>query len=556
MTYFRFMNTLCIKFVRFALMLPLSGLIAQDYLEEQLSAHVYFLSDDRLEGRATGSDGERIALEYIASYFNQYGLSPKGRDGYVQSFVFSLGKKMGLTNSLEINSQTMHIPADYFPLIYSGNAAINANALNLGYGIHAPGLYDDYADKINLKGKVFVINLSSPDGIHPHSKYLNYTDYQTRIKTAQSFGASAVIFYNNDENLDDPEFDLSMKVKSFDIPVIFVTHGILNDGDEIKLNVDLKKQERTGNNVIAFIDNAVENTVVIGAHYDHLGWGESGGSLYRGDPAIHNGADDNASGVSLMLELARAIKTKNLKGNNYLFVAFSGEELGLYGSKSFIKDATIDVSSINYMLNFDMVGRLDKENTMAVNGVGTSPLFKAKALSVREGNLKLKTTESGMGPSDHASFYMADKPVLHFYTGNNSDYHKPSDDAYLINYKGMTQVFDFTYALITDLDDEGKFEFVKTKDEDNRNAPKFSVTLGIVPDYMFDGEGLRIDGVTDGRPANGAGILAGDVVKQLGDIEITDMMAYMTALSKFKPGQSTIVTILRDDKLMDLPIQF
>lgn len=556
MTYFRFMNTLYIRFALFLFCLPLSGLFAQDYLEQQLSAHVYFLSDDRLEGRATGSEGEQIALEYIAGYFNQYGLSPKGKDGYVQAFDFSLGKTAGITNAMKINNQSMLILDDYFPMIYSANANINANALNLGYGIHAPGLYDDYEDKLNLDGKVFVINLSSPDGIHPHSKYLNYTDYQTRIKTAQSFGASAVIFYNNDENLDDPEFDLSMKVKSFNIPVVFVTNSILNDGDEIKLNVDLKKQERTGNNVIAFIDNGVENTVVIGAHYDHLGWGESGGSLYRGDPAIHNGADDNASGVSLMLELARVIKTTNLKGNNYLFVAFSGEELGLYGSKSFVKDATIDVSSINYMLNFDMVGRLDEENTMAVNGVGTSPLFKEKALNVREGNIKVKTTESGMGPSDHASFYMADKPVLHFYTGNNSDYHKPSDDPYLINYKGMTQVFDFTYALIKDLDDEGKFEFVKTKDDDNRNAPKFSVTLGVVPDYMFDGEGLRIDGVTDGKPANGAGILAGDVVRKLGDIEITDMMAYMTALSKFKPGQSTIVTILRDDKLMDLPIQF
>ena len=556
MTYFRFMNTLYIRFALFLFCLPLSGLFAQDYLEQQLSAHVYFLSDDRLEGRATGSEGEQVALEYIAGYFNQYGLSPKGKDGYVQAFDFSLGKTAGITNAMKINNQSMLILDDYFPMIYSANANINANALNLGYGIHAPGLYDDYEDKLNLDGKVFVINLSSPDGIHPHSKYLNYTDYQTRIKTAQSFGASAVIFYNNDENLDDPEFDLSMKVKSFNIPVVFVTNSILNDGDEIKLNVDLKKQERTGNNVIAFIDNGVENTVVIGAHYDHLGWGESGGSLYRGDPAIHNGADDNASGVSLMLELARVIKTTNLKGNNYLFVAFSGEELGLYGSKSFVKDATIDVSSINYMLNFDMVGRLDEENTMAVNGVGTSPLFKEKALNVREGNIKVKTTESGMGPSDHASFYMADKPVLHFYTGNNSDYHKPSDDPYLINYKGMTQVFDFTYALIKDLDDEGKFEFVKTKDDDNRNAPKFSVTLGVVPDYMFDGEGLRIDGVTDGKPANGAGILAGDVVRKLGDIEITDMMAYMTALSKFKPGQSTIVTILRDDKLMDLPIQF
>jgi Zn-dependent M28 family amino/carboxypeptidase len=335
-----------------------------------------------------------------------------------------------------------------------------------------------------------------------------------------------------------------------------VSEGLLNDGDDIKLNVDLKEKNGVGHNVIAYIDNMADQTVVIGAHYDHLGWGESGGSLYRGEPAIHNGADDNASGVALMLELAKEIKDQGLKGNNYLFIAFSGEELGLYGSKSFVQHATIDTSKINYMINFDMVGRLDEENTMAVNGVGTTPLFKEKALGIQEGNIKVKTTESGMGPSDHASFYLAGKPVLHFYTGNNPDYHKPSDDPFLINYKGMTQIFDYTYALIADLDDEGKFEFVKTKDSDNRNAPRFSVTLGVVPDYMFDGIGMRIDGVTEGKPAHGAGVLTGDVVKQLGDIEVTDMMAYMTALSKFKPGQSTIVKVLRDEKILELPIQF
>lgn len=544
------------KLVFLVVLLPLQFLFAQDNLEQNLSAHVYFLSDDKLEGRATGSEGEQIALDYISAYFEEYGLSPKGKLGFVQAFDFTLGKKAGITNALKINDQTMVIIEDYFPLTYSGNGTVHADLVNLGFGIHAPGLYDDYENKVDLDGKVFAINLSSPDGIHPHSKYLKYTDYQTRIKTAQLFGAAAVVFYNLDENLDDPEFDLSMKVKSFDIPVVFVSKDILKNGDDIKLNVDLKEQNRTGHNVIAYLDNQANQTVVIGAHYDHLGWGESGGSLHRGDPAIHNGADDNASGISMMLELAHKIKQEGLNGNNYLFIAFSGEELGLYGSKSFVQDATIDTASINYMLNFDMVGRLDEENTMAVNGVGTSPLFEAKALAVQEGNIKLKTTQSGMGPSDHASFYLVNKPVLHFYTGNNPDYHKPTDDPHLINYKGMTQVFDYVYALIADLDDEGKLEFVKTKDDDNRNAPKFSVTLGVVPDYMFDGIGMRIDGVTEGKPAHGAGIITGDIVKNLGDIEITDMMAYMTALSKFKPGQSTVVTVLRGGKIYELPIQF
>jgi aminopeptidase YwaD len=540
----------------FVCLFPLQCLFAQDVLEQTLSAHVYFLSDDKLEGRATGSEGEAIALKYIAEYFEVYGLSPKGERGFSQAFDFTLGKKAGITNAMKVNNNTMEILKDYFPMTYSGNGAIHGELLDLGFGIHAPGTYDDYANKTELEGKVFAINLSSPDGIHPHSKYLQYTDYQTRINIARSFGAAAVVFYNIDENLDDPEFDLSMKVKSFDIPVVFVSEGLLNDGDDIKLNFYLKEKNGVGHNVIAYIDNMADQTVVIGAHYDHLGWGESGGSLYRGEPAIHNGADDNASGVALMLELAKEIKDQGLKGNNYLFIAFSGEELGLYGSKSFVQHATIDTSKINYMINFDMVGRLDEENTMAVNGVGTTPLFKEKALGIQEGNIKVKTTESGMGPSDHASFYLAGKPVLHFYTGNNPDYHKPSDDPFLINYKGMTQIFDYTYALIADLDDEGKFEFVKTKDSDNRNAPRFSVTLGVVPDYMFDGIGMRIDGVTEGKPAHGAGVLTGDVVKQLGDIEVTDMMAYMTALSKFKPGQSTIVKVLRDEKILELPIQF
>lgn len=544
------------KYYLIFLLAPFNLLFAQNNAETNMSAHVYYLSDDKLEGRATGSVGEKMALDYISAYYKEYGLTPKGDEGYIQSFDFTLGKKLGALNGLIINGEKLELEKGYFPLNYSGNGNVEAKAINMGFGIHAPGIYDDYAKRMNYTGRAFVINLSSPDGIHPHSKYLDYTDYQTRIKTAEAFGASAVIFYNIDENLDDPSFDLSMKVKEFNIPVVFVKNKEINDGDIVNLNVDLIKQEKTGHNVIGFIDNNAAHTVILGAHYDHLGWGESGGSLHRGEAAVHNGADDNASGVALMLELANKLKQSNLKQNNYLFIAFSGEELGLYGSKSFMQNATIDTASINYMLNFDMVGRLDEENTMAVNGVGTSALFKEKATSVKAGNLNIKTTESGMGPSDHASFYLANKPVLHFYTGNNPDYHKPSDDAYLINFKGMKQIYDYTFELLSDFDDEGKFTFIKTKDEDNRNTPKFKVTLGVVPDYMFDGEGMRIDGVTEGRSAFNAGILTGDVVKQIGSIEITDMMAYMTALSKFEKGEKTKVKVLRDEVLIELDLEF
>ncbi|MCD8528854.1 MAG: M28 family peptidase [Chitinophagales bacterium] len=296
--------------------------------------------------------------------------------------------------------------------------------------------------------------------------------------------------------------------------------------------------------------------MIIGAHYDHLGWGESGGSLHRGEKAIHNGADDNASGVALLLELANYLHLHPLKNNNYLFITFSGEELGLYGSKSFLQLTGFDTSTINYMMNFDMVGRLDEENTMAVNGVGTSPIFKEKVMEHHEGNLKIKTTESGMGPSDHASFYLANIPVIHFYTGNNPDYHKPTDDAFLINFEGMQQIFNYTTALLSDLDDEGALPFTKTKDEDNKNAPKFSVTLGVVPDYMYDGLGMRIDGVTEGKPAFNAGMKTGDVVIKLGDIEITDMMAYMTALSKFNKGNQTKAKVKRGSNIIELDVTF
>ena len=309
----------------------------------------------------------------------------------------------------------------------------------------------------------------------------------------------------------------------------------------------------TGTNVIGYIDNQAENTVIIGAHYDHLGMGGEG-SLYRGEePQIHNGADDNASGVAILLQLADSLTNKH-KGNNYLFISFSGEEMGLLGSNFFVKNATIDLSKANYMLNMDMVGRLREENTLSISGTGTAPIW-SQYLNVLNEDFKLVLKESGVGPSDHTSFYLQDIPVLHFFTGQHEDYHKPSDDADLLNYDGMRKITGYIVDLIGELDDDPKLSFRKTKNE-SEQVPRFKVAMGVIPDYLYDGKGMRIDGISEGKPAQKAGLQKGDIVVQMGDSTVTDMMSYMRALSAFEKGDTTSVVVSRDGKDIEIKITF
>jgi len=533
---------------------------AQQNVIDNLSSHVYFLADDKLEGRGTGSKGAEIARSYISSLYSEIGLKPLGETGYVQPFNFTLGKKYINNNSLTIGSKVLKIEDDYFPLVYSKNGEIKSLLINVGFGIETEN-YNDYNDKSNLEGKVFVINLSSPDGIHPHSKYKDYTDYNTRLKKAKEKGAVAVVFFNTDKHVDDPYYDIKRNVQDVGLPVVFVQrplNKLLKDNESISLAVNMTRDKRVGNNIIGLIDNGAENTIIIGAHYDHLGWGEDGGSLYKGVPAIHNGADDNASGVSTIIELARKLKTSTFKNNNYLFISFSAEEIGLIGSKSFLLEPTIDLSKVNYMINLDMVGRLNNETkNLSVGGVGTSVVFQELIKSGKTNDLNVITKQSGMGPSDHASFYMKNIPVLFLFTGTHSDYHKPSDDSWKLNYEGMNSILNYTYNLISAIDNKGKLEFIKTKEEGKKSGKrKFSVTLGVVPNYMYDGKGMKIDGVTDGKPASKGGIIAGDIVIKMGNIEVTDMMAYMTALGKFKKGDKTIVEVLRNEKILKMTIEF
>lgn len=310
----------------------------------------------------------------------------------------------------------------------------------------------------------------------------------------------------------------------------------------------------TGRNVIGYIDHKKDKTIVIGAHYDHLGNGGQG-SLHRGAPEIHNGADDNASGVAVMLQLATRLKQLKNPQSNFLFIGFSGEEMGLLGSNYFVKNPTINLREVNMMLNMDMVGRLNAENTLAVHGVGTSPTFKQLLFANNAENLNIAEHESGVGPSDHTSFYLADIPVLHFFTGQHEDYHKPSDDFEKLNYEGMNKIANYIFALITDLEDDARLSFKKTKNE-SEEVPRFNVGLGVVPDYLFTGEGMRIDGVSEDKPAQKAGLQKGDVVKKLGDSTIVDMMSYMRALSSFKEGQKTKTTIDRSGQMIEVEIEF
>ena len=207
------------------------------------------------------------------------------------------------------------------------------------------------------------------------------------------------------------------------------------------------------------------------------------------------------------------------------------------------------------MINMDMVGRLNEEKQLAVHGVGTSPVFKQTLFVNNNDRFQVSEHESGVGPSDHTSFYLQDIPVLHFFTGQHEDYHKPGDDAEKLNYEGMEAISSYIFDIVKDLGSQGELAFKKTKNE-SEEVPRFKVGLGVVPDYLYSGEGMRIDGVSEDRPAQRAGLVKGDIVVKMGDSTVTDMMSYMRALSSFEQGQKTKVIVQRDGKEVTVEVEF
>lgn len=345
-------------------------------------------------------------------------------------------------------------------------------------------------------------------------------------------------------------------LKPVDADGSYYQHFSVNATNPHDLSFDDSRDSSVhGRNVVGFIDHGAAATVVIGAHYDHLGYGDTFmGSLHPGEPAIHNGADDNASGVAALLQLAE-ICTDKYTNNNYLFIAFSGEERGLWGSNYYVKNPLLPLDKMNYMLNMDMVGRLKEEKKLSVNAVATAPQWMPALESIDVGGIEIVTTESGVGASDHTSFYFEQVPALHFFTGQHHDYHKPSDDVETINFEGLADVVLFIEQLIKELEDDGKLAFQETK-VDQPAARDFKVTLGVMPDYLYTDGGMRIDGVRPDRPAANGGLEKGDIVVKMGEHEIGDMYAYMEALSKFKPGQVVPVEVIREEELLRFEITF
>lgn len=319
--------------------------------------------------------------------------------------------------------------------------------------------------------------------------------------------------------------------------------------------------QATARNVVGFLDNQAKQTIVIGAHYDHLGRGYQSGSLTPdSENIIHNGADDNASGVAGLIELARHFSGNMVREKyNFLFIAFSGEELGLLGSKFFADHPTIPMESVAMMVNMDMVGRLDETKGLTIGGWGTSPewgrLIPALA---RKNNLKFAVDSSGIGPSDHTSFYLKEKPVLFFFTGVHSDYHKPTDDAEKINAIGERKILQLIVDLFNQLsENDTVITFTEAGNPHSQEMQSdFKVTLGVIPDYSFNGPGLRIDAVTKDRPAARAGMEAGDIVTKMGEFAIKDIYDYMKSLGQFEKGQSAEVEVVRKQDVKKLRVTF
>lgn len=311
-------------------------------------------------------------------------------------------------------------------------------------------------------------------------------------------------------------------------------------------------------NIIGFLDNRSGTTIVIGAHYDHLGTDGQGTSLDANPQnRIHNGADDNASGVAGVIELARYFSTnRRTENNNFLFICFSGEELGLLGSKHFTEHPTVDLRTVNFMINLDMVGRLNEQTKdLFISGTGTSPVWEPLIKKVKT-ELEIKTDSSGTGPSDHTSFYLKDIPVLHFFTGSHPDYHKPSDDIDKLNIEGQIQVLNVIIDMVENLDKRERIAFLQTRNRMQVSRASFKVTLGIMPDYSNEATGLKVDGVIERKPAHIAGIKTGDIIMRLGDYPVKDIYAYMDALGKFEKGQTILVRIKRGNEEKDVQLTF
>lgn len=589
---------------------------ARQLSAERVVKHVQFLSSDKLQGRRAGTPFADEAAAYIEKEFRSYGLKPASSAGFLQPFTFVSAVKLGEQNTFQLKSpngaRSLKVGEEFMPLAFSSPEPAAGELVFGGYGISAPELTFDSYSGIDPKGKIVMILRGSPDGDNPHGKFAEFTqpglEIQNKTLKAREKGARAVVFVSDEKSFHEDRLsrlrhDLNFldsgvptAIISRDAAASIVASGgsSLADAETrakeptsaflikdvtVQLKTDVLKINGKSANVAGVLPGSdpqlASEYVVIGAHYDHLGLGGPESLAANPEGQIHHGADDNASGTTGLLEIARVLASERGKiKRSIMFIAFSGEELGLLGSGAYTKNPTTPLATTVAMLNMDMIGRL-RSGSLFVGGVGTSPAWKPllEKLNVTPqalvsagfrdpapGNgsgsrFQLSFGEDGFGPSDHQSFYVRDIPVLFFFTGTHDDYHKPSDTADKINAEGLKQVAEFVREIVVSVANEPqRIAFTKVKAEQRPTGRGFRVYLGTVPNYSDQSDGLKLDGVRPGSPAEKGGLRAGDIVVKLGKMPIKNVYDYTYALGEMRGGEEVEAVIRRDGKEMTLKI--
>ena len=577
---------------------------------ERVTRHIQFLASDKLQGRRSGTPFADEAAAYIEKEFRGYGLKPASSAGFLQPFTFVSAVKLGEQNSFQVKAASgarfLKVSEEFMPLAFSSSESVSGEVVFAGFGISAPALGFDSYSGIDPKGKIVLILRGSPDGDNPHGKFAEFTqpglEIQNKTLKAREKGARGVVFVSAEKSFHEDRLSRLRHDLNFldsGIPTAIVSRdaaaSILASGGTsvadaetkakepstpfsikevtVQLKTDVVKINGKSANVVGVLRGSdrqlASEYVIIGAHYDHLGLGGPESLAANPEGQIHHGADDNASGTTGLLEIARVLASERAKiKRSVMFIAFSGEELGLLGSGAYTKNPAIPLATTVAMLNMDMIGRL-RNGSLFVGGVGTSPTWKplleklngtVQPTATAAGNgsgtrFQLGFGEDGFGPSDHQSFYVRDVPVLFFFTGTHDDYHKPSDTADKINGEGLKQVAEFVREIAMSVANEPqRIAFTKVKVEQRPAGRGFRVYLGTVPNYSDQSDGMKLDGVRPGSPAEKAGMRAGDLIMKLGKMAIKNVYDYTYALGEMRGGEEVEAVIRREGKEMTVKI--
>ena len=568
-----------------------SSKVDPEITKNELYNHILFLASDSLKGRYPGTPEDKVAAEYIANEMQKSGLDLLFENG-LQSFEITSIIKAGTGNSLYINNQEFKLNSDFTPLSFSTNIHAEAEVVFAGYGFNieqGENSWNDYSN-IDVKNKLVLILRGEPENSKIPLPFSMFSSLRSKAITAKDQGAVGVIFVSGEQFDEEDELvELSKPEGEVDIPVIQIKRNVANillekkglTISELEIQANNKSlafstetnltchtdietvYAQTYNVVSSLITNPDYKYIVIGGHYDHLGFGGKGtGTRAPGVREIHYGADDNASGVASMLEIAeKLVSRRDSLKNNFLFIAFGAEEMGLIGSKHFVNNLPIPDTLIKTMINIDMLGRMREDHSLQVSGVGSSIEGTSiiESLNSKYG-FKLGFAQEGYGPSDHSSFYSKDIPVFFFSTGAHIDYHTPGDSIGNINFKGLVQASSFIYDFAFDLSSADKKityqEAGPKMPNGNNRSTKLKVTLGIMPDFSgVEKNGLRADFVVKGKPADKAGMLSGDIIVAINGYPVGDIYEYMERLSKLEAGQIITVEVMREEKKEILIVQ-